>query len=217
MDIYENTVEQRVKKIVTELETVIFKSLIPELEELKRLAHTDSLTEILNRRGVKEEFEILFKEARYLKEHPEATKRSIHIADFSVLFLDVDNFKSINDTFGHDVGDHVLKLVAKVLKKNTRDIDMIGRYGGEEFVVAFVGMSEEEAFKKAEKIRKDLSSTILSGQHPDLKLTASLGVASLCNSSSMSLEELVGFADKAMYEAKTKRGKNNTVRWSELA
>ncbi len=190
------------------------EALHHELEHLKRLVHKDELTGILNRRGIREEFGRFFKEALYTKDHPEHRK-SVIIADFSVIFFDVDNFKNINDTHGHDEGDRVLKEVADTLIHHVRDIDAVGRFGGEEFVVALLGADEERAYEKGEEIRRLINERV---SLPDgASVTVSVGVASLKHSDAQALEPLITYADKAMYEAKHVRGKNITVRYSELS
>ncbi|HXK39535.1 MAG TPA: GGDEF domain-containing protein [Candidatus Paceibacterota bacterium] len=185
-----------------------------EIERLKQLVHKDELTGVLNRRGIREDLERFFKEALYAKSHPEH-RTNIIINDFSVIFFDIDDFKRVNDMYGHDEGDRILKAVADTLTRHVRDLDAVGRLGGEEFVVALLGASEERAFEKGEKIRMAIAG------HVHLKdgkpITVSVGVASLAHSNAETLEPLIDCADKAMYEAKHRRGKNAVVRYSELA
>ena len=169
---------------------------------------------MLNRRGVTDRFGSLFDEALFEKKNPEMRK-GVTISDFSIAFLDIDNFKKINDTYGHDEGDRVLKNIGNVLTKHVRDIDAVGRLGGEEFVAALLGADEEAAFQKAEEVRSAIVKEIRVGGSGGV-LTVSVGVASLNHANAEKLSQLIEYADKAMYEAKTKRGKNNTVRWSEL-
>ncbi len=212
----------KLKEILTE-EAIVFSDDYPdmadelhrEIEHLKRLVHKDELTGLLNRRGVREEFGRFFREALYTKDHPDEHRKSVIIADLSVIFFDIDNFKQVNDTYGHDEGDRVLKTVADILTHMVRDIDAVGRFGGEEFTIALLGADEERAFEKGEEIRKLISSRIAL---PDgSPVTVSVGVASLRHSDAKALELLITCADKAMYEAKHARGKNATVRYSELA
>lgn len=161
-----------------------------------------------------EEFGVFFREASFTKNTPKA-KRRLKIDGFSVLFFDLDNFKSINDTYGHDVGDKALEAVAGIMRENVRNLDVVGRWGGEEFVVALIGADENEAYKKAEELRNLISEAGFD-DHTELKLSASVGVASLNESDAKTLADLIEYADKAMYEAKTNRGKNNAVKFSEL-
>ncbi|MCH7530116.1 GGDEF domain-containing protein [Patescibacteria group bacterium] len=190
------------------------KELEKEIEHLKSIAFKDELTQVLNRRGINDIFDEFFNEAKFLQENPEA-KRNIRIEDFSVIFFDADNFKSINDTYGHDIGDKVLVSVAEIMSENVRGIDIVGRLGGEEFIVGLLGADEKEAFKKAEELRA-LISEIRFEENPDIKITTSVGVSSLRESKASSLTDLIGCADRAMYEAKNNRGKNNVVKCSEL-
>ena len=186
-----------------------------ELSRLKELVFVDELTGVYNRRGFFEHTKSFFTEAMYGHDHPE-NKRSVNIKDYAVIFLDADNFKSINDSYGHDAGDSVLVQIAETLVKNVRHGDVVGRLGGEEFVVGFVGASEEEAAKKAERIRERIAESVKVPGGADRTVTASFGVASLAASDADELDELVAYADQAMYEAKTNRGKNTVVRFSEL-
>jgi diguanylate cyclase (GGDEF)-like protein len=193
-------------------QNTIVEELHQEIEHLKHLVHKDELTGILNRRGIREEFGRFFKEALYTKDHPEHRKHVV-IDDFSVIFF--DDFKKINDTYGHDEGDRILKAIADVLTHHVRDIDAVGRFGGEEFVIALLGADEDHAFDKGEEIRRLISDRI--ALTDGAQVTVSVGVASLKHSDAEALELLIICADKAMYEAKRARGKNATVRYSELS
>jgi diguanylate cyclase (GGDEF)-like protein len=194
-------------------DSALVEQLEKELHLLRGTVFKDELTGVLNRRGIQGEFSPLFQEARLADEHP-GQRHGVIINDFSVLFFDIDNFKSINDTFGHDAGDVILKSFAATLTKNVRDIDATGRYGGEEFVVALLGSDEKDAYEKAEQIRNTVEKTVRTPA--DKPVTVSGGVASLRETRAETLEELITFADSAMYVAKKERGKNNTVRHSEL-
>lgn len=199
---FKNNCEEELKKVEIQLKI------------LKKYIIKDELTEVLNRRGIKEEFDILFKEAIYSKNHPKT--RKIQIENFSIIFIDIDNFKKINDKYGHFVGDVVLKKIAEIFRKKARKIDLVGRLGGEEFIIGLMGASEDEAYKKSEEIRKYVNSYVRLPKYKDLRITLSLGVASIKKSKSKTVEQLISAADKAMYEAKYKKGKNNTVKFSEI-
>ncbi len=190
----------------------VLAALRREIQALKTLIYKDELTGALNRRGILDECEGFFREALFTKENRELRK-GITITDFSILFFDLDDFKAVNDTHGHEAGDQVLRDFVAVLKKNARDIDAVGRLGGEEFIVGLLGASEDEAFEKAQHIRTQVLQSVRVG---DTAITASIGVAALQSSHATTLSELIDRADKAMYEAKTKRGKNTVVRYSEL-
>ena len=191
------------------------KKLKDEINRLRKLIIKDELTGVLNRRGIKEKFETLFKETLYLQ-GKHKSKRKIEIENISVIFIDIDDFKKINDAFGHAAGDKVLKVAVAVFKKKIRGIDLLGRIGGEEFVVVLAGATENEAYEKAEEIRKHIQKRCLIPKNKNLKITLSIGVASLKKSKAKDVMGLISMADKAMYEAKTNRGKNNTVKHSEI-
>lgn len=191
----------------------MIEKLHSQLHHLRTMVYKDELTGILNRRGIHEEFTSFFEEARFSEEN-KGKRTGVTINDFSILFIDLDNFKNINDTLGHDAGDEILKKIGSVLKADMRDTDAVGRFGGEEFVVAMLGTAENDAYIKAEKIREHIEGTLCLDS--SACVTASIGVASLLTTKAKTLEQLITFADKAMYEAKTKRGKNIVVRHSEL-
>lgn len=191
------------------------KRLKEEIEKLKKLVVEDELTGVLNRKGVNEDLDALFNEAIALSS--KKYKRRFHIDNFSMIFIDADDFKKINDTYGHDAGDEVLKKIAQFLKKSMRSIDVVGRIGGEEFVVAMLGANEDEAYEKAEDIRKWIKSGVKIKKYKKLNVTLSIGVASVDDAKPKSVEELISYADKAMYEAKHNRGKDNVVRYSEVS
>ena len=123
----------------------------------------------------------------------------------SVVMLDIDHFKMVNDRYGHQVGDAVLQSVAKVLDSRKRVEDFVVRYGGEEFLILFEDCSLEDAAAKAEKLRKEIESL----KHNNIVVTCSFGVAVL-QERHHRLEELIKDADEALYKAK-KRGRNRVV------
>ena len=195
------------------------KQKIKELEEeiikLKKLVTKDELTGALNRKSIHDKLEAIFKEANFLKKHPES-KREFHIDNLSLIFIDIDNFKKTNDIYGHSVGDEVLKSFVKLINGQVRDMDLLGRIGGEEFIIALIGATEDDAFRKAEEIRNKVAEENIIPEIKELNVTASLGVASVMKTNSKTIEDLISMADKAMYEAKNNRGKNNTVKYSEI-
>ncbi|MCE5220266.1 MAG: GGDEF domain-containing protein [Clostridium sp.] len=159
-------------------------------EDLVRLSTIDELTGIYNKSKIND---ILRTEIKTLKRYD---------SEFSIIMVDIDHFKTVNDNFGHDVGDVVLKEVASALKNNIRQTDFIGRWGGEEFIIICTTTSLEEATKLANKIREKIEVyrySVTSNQ------TVSLGVATLIlGEDSKSLFTRV---DKALYNAK-KLGRN---------
>jgi diguanylate cyclase (GGDEF)-like protein len=157
--------------------------------KLHRLAMTDSLTGIANRRHIEEL-------ARRALVHARAQGESL-----CVLVLDVDHFKMVNDAFGHAVGDQVLVRVAHACKQALRRFDMLGRMGGEEFLIILPDTSLEVALQIAERLRRRVESLPLANLAPGLEVTASVGAAE-ADYESDDLPELIRRADTAMYRAK---------------
>jgi two-component system cell cycle response regulator len=163
--------------------------------EARRLAATDALTGLMNRRAFVEAMD------------RERSRSERHMFPLSVLILDVDFFKKVNDTKGHDAGDIVLKGVAAALAKMARKSDFVARWGGEEFVLALSQTAEAGARVAAERVRRAIAESthaIAAGQ--TLKVTASIGLSSAATPK-WHLEELLARADKALYSAKA-RGRN---------
>ena len=178
-----------------------------EIIKLKELLVTDELTKILNRRGLNEALTPLVREVAFQLENP-GRRKNVIIRDFSLLFVDIDHFKKINDTYGHAAGDIALKAVAKILKQNVRGIDVVGRYGGEELIVGLLGAGEDEGFRVADELRKKVEAAEMVAEDKTFKLTASFGLSTL--KTGMSVNELIDQADKALYEAK-ETGRNKVV------
>ncbi len=130
----------------------------------------------------------------------------------SFLFFDIDYFKKINDTYGHGIGDIVLREVAGTIAESLREGDTAARWGGEEIVVSLLGANEEDAKVKAEEIRK-LISNLTFNESPDLSVSVSVGVASA--EKGEKCEELIKRADKALYKAK-EEGRNQVIAYSDL-
>ncbi|GIW65146.1 MAG: hypothetical protein KatS3mg093_125 [Candidatus Parcubacteria bacterium] len=187
---------------------VTIKKLKKEIEKLKKLVYEDELTKLLNRRGFFKLAEPIFKEIKYVKSYPNKRK-NFKINNLSIILLDIDNFKKINDNYGHLIGDQVLILVANTIKNRLRDIDLVGRYGGEEIVIMLLGANKKSAYNIAEEIREKIASSYLKiNKNKKLTITVSLGIAELTKEKD--LAELIKKADQAMYQAK-KTGKNRTI------
>ncbi len=185
--------------VARELAAVI--RLVLLLEESQRLATTDGLTGLFNRRAFLE---------RMVAEMPRASATG---SSTSFLVLDLDHFKSINDTHGHGAGDSVLAIVAGVLRREARACDVVARWGGEEFVVALRGTDEAGAAVAAERFREAVAQLAISSpKGRPIPLTVSIGVAERAEGES--LEALVDRADRAMYAAKV-GGRNRVCRASE--
>ena len=167
--------------------------------ELERLATRDPLTGSFNRRTFFERFEALF--AHALR----------HNEPLCCIMTDIDHFKSVNDRYGHAVGDKVIKIVAEVLEVTTRGEDIVGRYGGEEFCVILPGLDRQEATAVAERLRTEIYESSASRFTSGLRFTASLGLSEI-NSTTPDPAELVNQADQALYKAK-QTGRNKVVFW----
>ncbi len=181
-----------------------------DLREARKEAMFDALTGLETRRHFRIEME---KMVSSLPEEGAKEKRREGYEHVSCVFCDIDNFKKINDEYGHEAGDNVLKRVAKVLQENIRDEDKICRWGGEEIVISFSGANEKDAAKKAEVLREKIEEQVFK-EYPDLKVSLSIGVASHGKSID-TLDELLDRADNAMYKAK-KTGKNKVISFSDL-
>jgi len=165
----------------------------------KIAAETDPLTGLLNRRG--------FFDATAALMTANAPKR----APVSVLAFDLDKFKSINDRYGHEGGDAVLKLFAGVARKTMRANDIVGRIGGEEFVAVLSG-TLNEAMRAAERVRAAFEAAALAPDAPQIPATVSIGVA--CGLPTVSIDTLIARADAALYRAKD-QGRNRVERDAE--
>ncbi len=122
--------------------------------------------------------------------------------NLSVLMLDIDNFKSFNDTYGHQAGDEVLKHLGKLLEKNRRQSDIIARYGGEEFAVILTETDKDGAAIVGERINKVVRNMVVKYKEYELKITVSIGCSELKLKENDSKKELINRADKALYKAK---------------
>ncbi|MEX2033508.1 MAG: GGDEF domain-containing protein [Candidatus Colwellbacteria bacterium] len=194
------------------------EELKAEIEKLKTLTNKDELTGILNRRGFKEEVRQFIGEVSDFKDHPERRK-SLVIKDFSLVIFDIDDFKKLNDTHGHQVGDRALQFLAKLILERAREIDLVARWGGEELIVGLPGANVEDAYNFAEDVRQRLSGLAkaqplrehkLENSEIETKFTVSGGVAGFHEAEDF--EELFKNADAALYEAKNS-GKNKIIKF----
>jgi diguanylate cyclase (GGDEF)-like protein len=170
-------------------------------ETVQRQAVTDELTGLFNHRRFQE---VMTQEVERARRYGQ---------EMGLIMLDIDNFKRVNDTYGHLQGDMVLREVARVLRQSSREIDEPARYGGEEMAVALPQTDLEGAFRFAERVRRRIEALDLPLLDGDgtLKVTASFGAASLASSTGDGKDALVAAADAALYRAK-RSGKNRTVR-----
>jgi len=190
-----NNFSEEIKKEDSEVEYLRKKIQVLEgkLEKLSKEVKTDFLTDIANKKAVMEE----------LKKQESAYKR--YGTNYSIAFFDIDHFKNINDTYGHDAGDVILKSLGLLFKRYARDIDMIGRFGGEEFVAILPNTDKNGAFNFADKLRKIIQKTKFMYKNTRINVTVSGGVAS--RNETNSSEETIKLADNRLYLAK-RNGRN---------
>jgi diguanylate cyclase (GGDEF)-like protein len=193
------TVEERevflylVGQAAASVENIALHELVSEQ------AVTDDLTGLANNRAFREQID------------REAARAVRFDLDLSLLILDLDDFKSVNDTYGHPQGDAALRMVGRVLREESRGIDQPARYGGEEFVVALPETDAQGALELAERIRERIESAPVELVDSDgsITVTASIGLATL-SGADVDVRALIGAADAALYEAK-RNGKNRVV------
>lgn len=165
-------------------------------KKIQELTVTDSLTEIFNRRYFLE---------RYKEELERSRKFKYNL---SFLMIDVDHFKDFNDHYGHLVGDAILREVTKTIKENIRQIDFMGRYGGEEISVVLTETNKEQAGLAAERIRHSIETKNIKVYDEEIKVTISIGIATF-PFDTREEQKLIDFADQALYRAK-EEGRNRT-------
>jgi len=170
-------------------------SLKKSNELLLKLSNTDPLTQLFNRRFLTEALD---------RELTRSTRTNTPLA---LIMLDIDHFKKVNDTYGHQRGDLVLKRVANVLHAGLREYDIAARFGGEEFAIILPGTTLDQASEAAERIRQGCADISFTDELASLSLTVSLGVAAFPHSSIRHIDDLIREADYALYRAK-RSGRN---------
>lgn len=173
--------------LISQFKLLMERTLV--YSELQRLSLFDNLTQLPNRRYFISRFE---------EEFNRSEKFNLTL---SFLMVDIDFFKNYNDTYGHLVGDALLKEVAQILRSNLREIDFLGRFGGEEFAVFLPQTSKEEAIYAAERVRKAIEKEEFSIYDERLRITVSIGVSNF-PLNSRKKDGLIEVADKALYRAK---------------
>lgn len=183
------------------LATHVFNDMVNELREsqaaLMELATTDSLTSLANRKQIMTSLLSLY----------EHYKR--YQSRFSILMLDIDHFKQVNDTYGHQAGDLVLAGIGEILRNNLRNIDAAGRYGGEEFLILLPESGKDDARRTAGRICDKISAVLFQTDKKVVRVTASIGIATI-SSEDKDEGDLVKRADAALYKAK-ESGRNKCV------
>jgi diguanylate cyclase (GGDEF)-like protein len=171
-------------------------------DQMEQMAITDGLTGLLNHRAFQAKADEALAQARRYGRR------------CSFVLIDVDHFKSVNDSYGHPGGDVVLKGVAQLLRQKGRDTDIVARYGGEEFAIVMPETDSNGARVIAERIRECVGSHAFSTELGPIKVTVSLGVATF-PSDANEKQELIDLADQALYQAK-RQGRNRTLSASQL-
>ncbi len=169
--------------------------------QLQHLSRTDGLTGLLNRKSWEDEL------------HHEYQRYQRHQHLSSMLMFDIDHFKNVNDNYGHPTGDEVIRQTAATLLQSIREIDMAGRYGGEEFAVILIDTGAEGALVVAERIRKKIKLLDVRYDGHCVNFTVSLGIAELTTAMT-DPTTWIEHADKALYQAKH-NGRNNSVIYTE--
>ena len=168
------------------------------VERLRNLSIHDGLTELYNHRHIMETLAGEFQRAGRYE------------TAVSVLMIDIDRFKLVNDTYGHQAGDTVLREVARLLVGGLRGVDAVGRYGGEEFMVVLPETGHDEARLTAERLRRRVDEHAFAVAGHDLDLTVSMGVATYPGLDIASVSDLIRLSDRALYRAKA-HGRNQVA------
>ncbi len=167
-------------------------TLLQKYTEINKLVRFDGLTKLYNRRALESYF------------NQELNRVIRYQQNLSVLMLDIDHFKRINDLYGHNAGDEVLKKIAEHLQEQIRDVDIAARYGGEEFVILMPETDKDTAYMVATRLKESIAQ--INYSRPEFKVTVSIGIASAPKDGTTA-QELLKQADQAMYLAK-RNGKN---------
>jgi len=194
--------EDELRRANKSLETA-HRELQQLLEHEQVLARTDGLTSLYNRRYF---FELATREfnAAHRYQRP-----------LTIILFDVDDFKQINDNLGHAIGDAVLAQVAQVTAAQVRDVDILARYGGDEFIILLPETNSQAAFHIAERVRLGVAAIRVTTENEPLTVTLSIGVAETIHTSQgKSIEEVIHRADQTLYKSK-KNGRNQTSLFTE--
>ncbi len=192
--------KEREKVSILAQQFVLALSRIRLYQQVEQLSITDSLTQVQTRRYFMDRFE------------EEMLRAEEQNKPLSLLMVDVDHFKSFNDGYGHLVGDQILREMGAILKDTMREIDFVGRYGGEEFCVVLTDTDAEGAYNAAERIRQKVEETKIQTYEAVVNATVSVG-ASTFPKDAVRADDLVDKADRALYEAK-KEGRNRACSFS---
>ena len=184
---------EAVQRELTEVNKTLEEKVKQRTQELERQANTDSVTGIASRYAIIERLEQCYAEfQRYRR-------------PFSILMIDIDYFKQVNDTHGHQIGDQVLRELAQCIFNNIRNSDTVGRYGGEEFLVLLPESNADKSLELAERIRAQIEQLRMVN---NIQVTASVGISTITVDTNS--DKLISQADKALYAAK-KLGRNQVI------
>lgn len=176
---------------------ILIKYIQREKDKFEKASRFDALTGLPNRMDVMEKIET--ERARQFRKGN----------TFTLVIGDVDNFKTINDTYGHDTGDYVLKKIAEIIKDQVRGIDRPARFGGEEFLIMLVETEINDGLRVAERIRREIESTIFSYGKANITVTMTFGLSEFIRDTD-SAEDCIKRADQALYAGKS-QGKNRVI------
>jgi len=190
---------------IRRIQARVLETIVPQISTVlsQKKFHKDSITDALtgayNRRFIMKMLDERYKRAEIDEDYK-----------LSTAMIDIDHFKSVNDNYGHQAGDEVLKKIVAVLLKTLREVDLVGRYGGEEFLI-IVSAEKEIALRVCERIRKAVEKLKLEWESKEIWVTVSIGVASY-DDGAATVDEIIAMSDLALYEAKNK-GRNRVIEY----
>ena len=176
----------------------LFNIIKEEKDLLEKMAVTDDMTRLYNHRFF----------VRRLKEEYKRVER--HGTNLACIMIDIDNFKNVNDTYGHQAGDVVLQEIARIIKRCVRETDVVARYGGEEFAVILPHTGNEAAVNLANRIRNAVKKSRSDSLGPDVSITVSIGVSTYPHPEVNNMDDLIRKADDGLYQAKS-QGKDIVI------
>ncbi|MFM2060951.1 MAG: hypothetical protein RLZZ507_621 [Cyanobacteriota bacterium] len=180
---------QKLKKLLEEQNKLV--------KQLEKLANTDALTGVWNRRYL------------LMIAEQEIKRSQRYNLSFAVLLIDIDHFKKVNDTYGHNIGDEVIIFMTKIVLNHLRQVDCFGRFGGEEFVVLLPETDIDEGVIVAERIRENIHNQCITVEDQQVSITVSIGLASY-SLGDQTIDAIIQRADQALYQAKN-QGRNRVI------
>lgn len=208
IEIFNNVENQNIDEVYKRLKEKldeyrgILKQVFETNEKLQKkiieISNTDILTGFLNRRYFN------------IEAQKEIERHQRYKHDLSLLIIDIDHFKKVNDRHGHLAGDYVLKTISSIMRRLTRSTDLLCRFGGEELIVLLPETMEDGALYTAEKIRTNIEAYKFKFNGKQMKITASIGIKTKDCNEAITLDEFIDTADKALYQAK-KEGRNRVI------